>query len=185
MSPVLAASLVGAVLAAFATWLFLSAGSILIWAAFVAWACFFHSGGNGPALRSTITSNIFGVFVGSTTALVIVSANLAASLTLPLWAAMVVAVSVFCYVQSSRLPWFASVPGTTYGYACSFAFLTQNPDKFTVQALTSVSLNNAYLVVSVSMVIGALFGYTAARLTDLLQGSAIEAGHPRHTAAER
>ena len=61
MSSLVALALSVAVLGGVAAWLFLSVGTILIWAAFVSWACFFHSGGDVPALKSTIISNIFGV----------------------------------------------------------------------------------------------------------------------------
>jgi len=61
MNSLLSLALSVAVLGGIATWLFLSVGGILIWAAFTAWACFFHSGGNSAALWSTIVSNAFGL----------------------------------------------------------------------------------------------------------------------------
>lgn len=160
-----------AILGGIATWLFLSVGTILIWAAFVAWACFFHSGADVAALRSTITSNVFGVFVGATTGLAIVGWGVPVALSGPIWVAMLVFFSVIIYILASRIRWFESVPGTTYGYACAFAFLTQNQGYFTVQSLTSISLENAYLVVPLSMIIGAVFGYGSSRLAATIQNS--------------
>jgi hypothetical protein len=139
-------------------------GSILIWAAFVAWACFFHSGGNEAALKSTIISNAFGVAVAWIAAIVILAIPLAESLTLPLWAAIVVAISVGAYVLAAHIEVLSSIPGTTYGYACTFAFLLQTPDKLSLDMLTSASLDNALIVVIISMVIGALFGYASGKL---------------------
>lgn len=160
-----------AVLGGIATWLFLTVGSILIWAAFVAWACFFHSGGDAAALRSTIISNAFGVFVAATAGLVITAVPGATAVGGAVWAAAVVTISIAAYILAARAAWFASIPGTTYGYACTFAFLTQNPDKFNPQVLTSLSLQNAYLVVPLSMVLGALFAYCSGRLAKALEGS--------------
>ena len=70
------------ILAGVATWIFLSVGTILIWAAFAAWACYFHNGGDGAALKSTIICNIFGVVVAWIAAIIILSIPLAESLPL-------------------------------------------------------------------------------------------------------
>jgi hypothetical protein len=102
MSQLAALSLSIAVLGGLATWVFLTVGGILIWAAFVAWACFFHTGGDSDALRNTIVSNVFGSLVASIAAIVILAIPLADKLTLPLWAAIVVGVSV--WVSAERAP---------------------------------------------------------------------------------
>ena len=60
MNAIVATAVSVGVLGGVATWLFLSVGSILIWAAFAAWACYFHSGGDQAALKSTIICNILG-----------------------------------------------------------------------------------------------------------------------------
>ncbi|WP_141701487.1 DUF1097 domain-containing protein, partial [Methyloceanibacter marginalis] len=50
------------VLGAIATWLFLGplGGMLAIWAAFIAWGCFFHCGGKEAGLQSAILGNIAG-----------------------------------------------------------------------------------------------------------------------------
>lgn len=169
MNTLLSLALSVGVLGGISVWLFFSVGTILIWAAFVAWACFFHSGGDLRALQSTVISNAFGVLVASTVGLVIVAVPGADVFGAPTWAGLVVAVSIAIYILAARFKWLQSIPGTTYGYACTFAFLTQNPDKLTVKALTSLNLGNAYFVVPVSMTIGALFAYASARLAHALQ----------------
>jgi hypothetical protein len=163
MSSLVALALSVAVLGGVAAWLFLSVGSILIWAAFVAWACFFHSGGDVPALKSTIISNIFGVVAAWVAALVILGVPMAATLTLPVWAGIVVAITIFIYILMSNIEIFASIPGSTYGYACTFGFLLQTPEKLSMEALTSVSMSNALIVVPISMVIGALFAFVSGK----------------------
>jgi len=155
-------------LAGVATWFFLAVGSILIWAAFVAWACFFHSGGNDAALKSTVVSNVFGVICAWIAAIVILAVPLAPVLSLPLWAAIVVAVTVGAYILAAHIEAVSSIPGTTYGYACTFAFVLQTPDKLTLDALLAASFDNALIVVVISMVIGALFGYASGRLAKAL-----------------
>ena len=152
------------ILAGVATWFFLAVGSILIWAAFVAWACFFHSGGDEAALKSTVISNVFGVICAWIAAIVILAVPLAPVLSLPLWAGIVVAVTVGAYILAAHAEVLSSIPGTTYGYACTFAFLTQTPDTLSLDALFSASFSNALIVVAISMVIGALFGYASGKL---------------------
>ena len=156
------------ILAGVATWFFLAVGTILIWAAFVAWACFFHSGGDEAALKSTITCNVFGVICAWIAAIVILAVPLASALSLPLWAAIVVAVTVGAYILAAHIEALSSIPGTTYGYACTFAFLTQTPEKLSLDALLSVSFSNALIVVVISMIIGALFGYASGKLAGAL-----------------
>jgi hypothetical protein len=50
MAALYATVLVCGVLAGLATWVYLSVGTVLVWAAFLAWACFFHNGAT-PAVN--------------------------------------------------------------------------------------------------------------------------------------
>jgi hypothetical protein len=163
MSAIVATAVSVGVLGGIATWLFLSVGSILIWAAFAAWACYFHSGGDEAALKSTISCNILGVVAAWVAALVILAIPLAGVLTLPVWAGIVVIISVAIYILLAQVELFSSVPGTTYGYACTFAYLLQTPDKLSLDALTSVTMSNALIVVIISMVIGAIFAFASGK----------------------
>jgi len=158
-----------------AVWLFITVGTLLIWAAFVAWACFYASGGNTDALKNTILSNTFGVFVASTTAVVIVVVPLGEVLGSALWPAIVVGVSIWVYIMAANLPPFASIPGTTFGYASTFAYLLQTPDRFTAEAMLSLSMQSSYFVVSISMAIGAIFAFGSAKGSELLVGKEPEA----------
>lgn len=139
------------------TWLALATNAFLIWAAFVAWACFFHSGGDAAAFRTTIVSNLFGVVVAWTAGLAL--ATLAPG---PALGATIVAASIAIYILAAYIPAFSSIPAVTYGYACTFAFLTQNADAFTPGVMLSASSRNALLLVPFSMIVGACFAYASA-----------------------
>ncbi len=175
MSSRIATELSVGVLAGIAAWIFLEVGTILIWAAFVAWACFFHCGGDNDALKTTIAGNVFGVIAGWVAALVILYVPLAEALTLPLWAGIVVLVTVVIVCLASAIPLLASIPAAVYGYACAFAFLLQTPDKLTQAALVAPNLDNVLVNVIVSMVIGALFGWVSGQLAGVLTKSAAPA----------
>lgn len=100
--------------------------------------------------------------------MMILTIPLGAVLTPQVWAGLVVLITVVVYILSSQVPALASVPGTTYGYACTFAFLLQTPGKLDKVVLTSISLDNVVLVVPLSMAIGALFGLASAKLAAFL-----------------
>lgn len=147
------------------TWLFLATNAFLIWAAFVAWACFYHSGGDAAAFRTTVVSNLFGVLVAWATGLAL--ATIAPGAVL---GATIVAASITIYILAAYIPAFSSIPAVTYGYACTFSFLTQNADAFVPAAMLSNSGRNALLIVPFSMVIGACFAFASAKLADRIHG---------------
>ncbi len=168
MKQLTALSLAIGVLGGIATWAFLTVGGVLIWAAFIAWGCFFHSGGDDAALRNTIISNVFGSLIASIAAVIILSIPLADKLTLPVWAGIVVGVSVWVICIAANIKAVSVIPANVYGYAATFAFLLQTPDRLNVAALTSLSMSNAFIAVSVSVVIGALLGYASGKLGSTL-----------------
>lgn len=159
-------------LGAVATWLFLSVGGILIWAAFIGWGCYFHNGGNNDALKTTIVNNVFGSLCATVAALLVLAIPLADSLTLPVWAGICVGIMVWVLCMAANVKALSSIPSGVYGFASTFAFLLQTPDKLSIAALTSPSLNSAFVVVSVSMVIGAVFGFASGKLAAMMPSKA-------------
>lgn len=65
MPQLVALSLSIAVLGAIWAYLALGplAGFVLVWAGFIAWGCFFHSGADGKGLVKTIVGTAYGAFV--------------------------------------------------------------------------------------------------------------------------
>jgi hypothetical protein len=171
MSQLAALSLAIGALGGVATWIYLAAGGLLIWATFIAWACFFHVGGDDAALRNTIIGNVFGSLVAAIAAIIILAIPLAATLTLPLWAGIVVGVSVWVICIAALFKPLSIIPANVYGYAATFAYLLQTPDRLSLRALTSISLNNAFIVVALSMIVGAILGYVSGKL-----GAALKKG---------
>ena len=172
MSPILATALGVAVLAGVATWLFVATGLLLLWAAFVAWGCFFHLGGDRLAFVTQIRCNTFGSLVGTLCGAAILCMPNIPGLHGPVWAGLCVAIAVVVYICASQNKLLGSIPAITYGFACTFAYLTQNPNIFTLRAITSFSLNNAFITVSLSMMIGAGFAFTSAWLSVFITGRA-------------
>ncbi len=167
MSSLVALSVSIGLLGGIATILYLKIG-LLIWAAFLAWACFFHSGGNTTAFKNTIVCNTFGAFCAWVAAVIILSIPLADSLTLPVWAGIVVGITVMLLCLASHVPALSAIPASVYGYAAVFAYLLQTPDALTKEKLMSASMGNAFAIVVISMILGALFGLASGKLAAAL-----------------
>ena len=169
MSSLVALSVSIGVLGGIATILYLNVG-LLIWAGFLAWACYFHAGGNDAALKNTIVCNIFGSLCAWVAAVIIVSM----SVTLPtgVWPGIVVGLTVTVMCLAAHLPALSAIPASVYGYAATFAYLLQTPNALTRENLTSASFANAFLIVAVSMALGAIFGMVSGKVGAALTAKA-------------
>ena len=159
------------VLGGVATWLFvgpLAATALQIWAAFIAWAAFYHSGGGEAALKTNIPAHIFGALIGLLA--LIGTTSLAGGLGVPLAAGISVGIGAAVIVLAANIPALASIPSSVYGFAAcaGYALLAGK-----LGTLMSVSLvDNPWLNASASMIIGALFGYVSQKIGTAMAKSA-------------
>ena len=109
------------VLGAVATWLFLGplGGMLAIWAAFIAWGCYYHSGGKETGLQSTIICTAVGAVVGGIT---LKLAGMGVGLPETMWTALCVGLGVAAMVLLANVPMFASIPAQVYGFASTVAY---------------------------------------------------------------
>ena len=164
MTPLVALALSIGALGGIATAIYLKTG-MAIWAGFIAWACFFHCGGDSNALKQTIVGNIFGAICAWVAALIILSVPLGDSLGLPLWAGIVVGITVFIMCIAAHIKALAVIPASVYGYAATFAYLLLTAQAMVIAEMTAVDFKrNAFLFVVISMALGALFGMASAKL---------------------
>ena len=170
MSKIIALSISIGVLGGIAAALFLGplSGIFLIWAAFIAWACFFAIGGDTDALKNTIISSIFGAVIAWLALLIFLSIPLADVLTLPIWAGIMVALSVTIMCLIANYTIFSSIPAAVLGYASVAAFALQTSDALTMNALTSIGFNNAIIVIILSLIAGAILGIASSKISDAL-----------------
>ncbi len=170
MSKLLALSISIGVLGGIAAALFLGplSGIFLIWAVFISWACFFAIGGDQAALKNTIISSIFGAIIAWLALLIFLTIPLAETLTLPIWAGIMVAISVtaMCLIASFTI--FSSIPAAVLGYASVAAFALQTSDALTMNALTSIGFDNAIIVIILSLIVGAILGMASGKISDAL-----------------
>ena len=139
-----------------------------IWAVFIAWAAFYHSGGGTAALIKNLPAHIFGGLVCLVSLIAVV--NLAGTLGLPLAAGICVGIGAATLVVAANLPALAVIPASVYGFASTAGYALLSPGK--LDTLTSVSLiNNPWLCISASMIVGALFGYASEAAGKAMAGS--------------
>jgi hypothetical protein len=160
------------VLGAVATWLFLGplGGALAIWAAFIAWGCYYHCGGKESGLQSTILCTAAGAVIAGITLKV---AGLSVGLPEVMWTAICVGLGVAAMVLFANVPLFASIPAQVYGFAATIAYAMLKGG-----SVTAVSLENPVVVIILSMIIGAIFGYVSEKIAGMLVGT----GHHRAAA---
>jgi len=152
------------VLGGLATWLFtgpvLGALGLQIWAAFVAWAAYYHSGGTEAALRTNIPAHIFGALVGWI--VLILLGSLAGSLGVPLAAGILVGIGAAIMVFGANIPALGSIPSSVYGFACvaGYTLLANKLATLTSASIVDNPLNN----IVISMIIGALFAFASEKI---------------------
>lgn len=155
------------ILGGIATYLFVGPLAMLglqIWAAFVAWSAYYHSGGKEASLKTNIPAHIWGAILGWVALLGIT--GLGGSLGVPLAAGISVAVTVIVLVLGANIPALASIPSAVYGYACVAAFALLAGKLGTLTAASLV--DNPLINVVVSMVIGALLGWLSEKIAGAL-----------------
>lgn len=154
-----------------ATFVFLSPAGfgLSIWAAFIAWASFYHCGGKMAGLQTSVLGNLWGVLWAALTLAAVTHAGLADSLGLPAWAGICVAIGVgLMILLGSRIPQLSSIPAAVYGYAAVIALslLTNAP-----AAVVSPAWENPAINVAVSMVVGGLLGFLSEKIAGMLTAS--------------
>jgi len=167
------------VLGGVATWLFLGplAGGLQIWAAFIAWACFFHCGGKEAGLKATILANIAGAVMAWLTLLAVSRGGFGASLGLPLWAGICVGIGVLVMILLANIPAFAAIPALVYGFAATAGYALLAPDG--LANLTAAGLGNPLVTIILSMIAGAALGYVSEKVA----GALVASGGPARRAA--
>ena len=161
MSQLVALSLSIALLGGVATFLLRAIG-LAVWA-FIAQACFFHSGGDGKALKTTIIGNVFGCCIAYVGLWLVVAS--------PLGGARLGSPGdcghhrVRAVALAAHLPALSSIPASVYGYASTVAFFLLTAQAKAIAMLTDIDYHtNPLLLIVLSMVAGALFGFASAKL---------------------
>ena len=148
-------------------WAFLAlnplAGVALVWVGFIAWGCYFHTGGDIAALQKTIAGMSYGAIIAAI-ALYLVNSGIFSALGV-LAAPIIIGVTVFLLVIVAGVSLLSVVPANVYGYAATAGLaLTAG----TAANATAMDLSNPALLVIISTVIGAVFAMVSGKLAGML-----------------
>ena len=151
-------------------WAFLALGPLggaapiaLVWVGFIAWGCYFHTGGDNAALQKTIAGMSFGAVMAAV-ALALVSGGVLGGLG-ALSAPVIIAITVFPLVAVAGMNLLSVVPANVYGYAATAGLaLTAG----TAGNATAMDLSNPAILVIISTVLGAVFGMVSGQVAGKL-----------------
>jgi uncharacterized protein DUF1097 len=155
-SSLTATALAAAAIAAASVLAFSYLPSLFVWAAFIGWASYDHS---GATLRAGLRSScalVFGVLMAWTVAVAATSKVL--PLPPSLATALCAGVASFLIVLASATPLLSVVPATFYGFASTFACLSLSPGAFRLEALIAFSWRNVLIGLPLSLLAGTGLG---------------------------
>jgi hypothetical protein len=167
LSSLAASALAAALVAAASVLAFSQLPALFVWAAFIGWASYDHSGATGQAALRSSAALAFGTIMAWLVA-IIVATRSSASPTLLM--ALVAGVASFVIVTASSVPSLRIVPAAFYGFASTFAYLSLSAGAFSIEALTSLSLRNAIFSVPLSLLVGTGLGIAHTSLASVLAG---------------
>jgi hypothetical protein len=157
MNIVTALAIVIGALAAVATYLCLGTTlGLQVWALFIGWGCFFHTGGKEAGLQKSAINHVWGAIVAAVTLAIIGGI---AGIGVPM-ISLLVGISVVVLVLGAHIPLINTIPAAVYGYAATAAGVL----------MTAGVLGNSGAVfktaamVAVSMIIGNIFGYASEKI---------------------
>ncbi|CUH76846.1 DUF1097 domain-containing protein [Tropicibacter naphthalenivorans] len=150
-------------LAALATWVCLGNGAGLhVWALFVGWGSFYHTGGGTDGLTKSAINHIWGAVV-ATLALVVVG-TVGGSVVVT---SAIVGASVVALVLGAHIPALSTIPAAVYGYASTAAFCLLSG--VAIGDITAVATAAAMVVAS--LILGNIFGFVSEKLAGMMAKS--------------
>ena len=140
-------------LAAVATWLCLGNGfGLQVWALFIGWGSFYHTGGGTDGLTKSAINHVWGALVAAIALFAVGTVGGSVAIT-----SVLVGISVVVLVLGAHIPALATIPAAVYGYASTAAFAL----------LTGVAIGDitavfkAAIIVVISLIIGNIFGFVS------------------------
>lgn len=149
------------------------------WAVFIAWACFFHLGGDsepGRAYFSTLQHMGLGIAAAWVSAQIVLINPFSHPAIGAWWAPVVIGLAIGVLFRLSVFARFAVTPAIVYGYAGTFAFLSVGQEKFTSEALLSFSFDNVLIALGACLLIGISAAYLNSVLVQRLSEMSLSKG---------
>ena len=157
MSALIALAVSIGVLAVVATLLALgplAAFNVQIWQIFIAWACFYHSGGKTDGAQKTVICMAFGAVDGMLSVLLIGQLGALGALAAP----VAVGIGAAAIVLAAHLGVLATIPASVYGFASVAGLIL----------LKGLSPVDAIGPTVASIILGAAFGWISEQVAGKL-----------------
>jgi Protein of unknown function (DUF1097) len=165
MDLVTALAIVIGVMGAIATWLAITMGSpyLLIWAAFIGWASYYHCGGKESGLKSSAVANVWGAICAAVALIALLAMGVTA-----VTAGICVGVTVAIMILGAKVPALSAIPAAVYGYASTAALFLLGAAAY---GEGSGAVIKVAVAVAISLVIGNVLGY----ISEKIAGSVVKA----------
>lgn len=142
-----------------------ASGVYFIWAAFIFTATGVALGGTHEAFKNLVVCGSLGVVLAWIASVIVLNVPMAPVLGLPLWAGIVVGATTSLLALAAHLPMFPAIPATVIGYASTFAYLLQTPERLSNNVLFGVAFSNPLVVMIASLMVAAAFGLVSLSFT--------------------
>jgi Protein of unknown function (DUF1097) len=153
MNIITALAIVIGALAAVATYLCLGTSlGLQVWALFIGWGSFYHSGGKEAGLKNSAINHVWGALVAAIALIVVAKVGGSVLIT-----SLIVGVSVVAMVLGAHLPLLGTIPAAVYGYASTAALCLLSG----VALGEPAAVFKAAAITVASLIIGNLFGYVS------------------------
>jgi len=140
------------------------------WVGFVAWAWCLQTGGDGPGLRKTVASLIWGAVLGGAALMIAILLREAIGPWM-IRAILGVGLTVIVLVMSSSVPLLSLLPAGICGYATVLGYVLQTEELRTTDSLLHLGRSNGLIAVVLAFILGAVFGVGSQKLTAVLKKS--------------
>lgn len=163
MNIITALAIVIGALAAVATWLCLGTSlGLQVWALFIGWGSFFHSGGKEVGFKNSVINHIWGVVVAAVALWILGTVGGGVIV-----ASAIVGVSVVVLVLAAHSPMLSTIPAGVYGYASTAALCL-----LTAVPLTDpLAMAKAAAITAASLIVGNAFGYVSEKIAGAIAKS--------------
>jgi hypothetical protein len=132
--------------------------------ALIGLATFYQCGGKDAGLGKAIVHNIFGAVMALIMLLLVIFIPLSGAIGAPLWIGICVLITLFVLVVASKWATLGDIPASILGYAAVLALAFTGK----TMAAPAVSLDNPFVGAVIALVIGAVLGWIAEKLTGAL-----------------
>ncbi|SFR06907.1 DUF1097 domain-containing protein [Poseidonocella sedimentorum] len=164
MDLIIALAIVIGVMGGLATWGAVAMASpyVLIWVIFIAWASYFHCGGKTEGLKSSTLANIWGAIMAAVALIVLTSMGVTA-----VNAGICVGATVLIMILGAKVSILSAIPAQVYGYAATAGLFLLGGAAY---GEGSGGIIQVAIAVSISMIIGNVFGYISEQIAGSLVG---------------